>query len=123
MQKHQDLEDGRFVASGSAAQSSIPLSLNWSTPSPLSDELHQFNIWTRHMNVEKRTEAEWRQWEEAGNTLYAKVESLPSTSQNAKVKAHAIWSIIGGDLEDVNDGKSLTDRLVRQIVVALLGDK
>jgi hypothetical protein len=123
VQKHQNFEDGRFVVSRFAAQSPIPLSLNWSTPSPLSDELHQFNIWTRRMNVEKRSEAEWHQWEEAGNALYAKVESLPTTPQNAKVKAHAIWSIIGGDLEDVNDGKSLTDRLVRQMVVALLEDK
>lgn len=91
-------------------------------PRSLSEELHQFNVWTRRMNVEKQPEAEWRRWEGACNALYDKIEALPSTPQNARIKAQAIWSIAGGDLEDVNEANSTIDRLVRQIIVGLLGD-
>ncbi|WP_422057309.1 hypothetical protein [Sphingomonas sp.] len=67
-------------------------------------------------------QAAWNAWEDRMDAAYAAVAALPNTAANARLRAKAILSICGGDLDDVNDGSATIDRLVRDLIVALAGD-
>lgn len=85
-------------------------------------ELDRIDREAARLNAVSAGDAEWSRWEEAMNRVYGEIERLPLTPENAKIKARAVWSIVGGDLEEINEGQSATCRLLRQIVAGLVAD-
>ncbi len=71
------------------------------------------------LNAGAFDEATWDRWDERSNRTYQEIEALPPIAENAKIKACAIWSIIEGDMENVNSGQSVVARLVRHMISGL----
>lgn len=65
-------------------------------------------------------ETDWDRWEQWSIALWAKIEALPATAEYAHIKARAIWSIIGGDLDDLASDKTTCERLARQVILGLV---
>lgn len=83
------------------------------------DELDAIDRETARLRVVPSSEPDWDRWEEWTCRIWKEVEALPVTAENARIKARAAWSIISGDLDDLNNGQSTCCRLVRQIVSGL----
>ena len=90
-----------------------------SAPSPFFAELDAIDRESARLNAGSFDEATWDRWDEWSNRIYREIEALPPTPENAKIKARAIWSIIDGDMENVNTGQSAVARLVRQMISGL----
>lgn len=84
-------------------------------------ELDAIDALTAHLNAHSVDEAEWDRWEQWTNRVWREIEALPPSEENAKLKARAIWSIIEGNVDDLNQGQSTVCRMVRQIVSSLAG--
>lgn len=84
-------------------------------------ELDAIDRETARLKVGRHGEAEWDRWEAWTNRVYDEIETLPTTPENVRIKARAIWSIIEGDMQDLNPGQTTVCRLVRQMVSSLAG--
>lgn len=82
-------------------------------------ELDAYDAFSRRLNAKPHAETDWDRWEEWGCRLHSEIEALPPTPGNARIKARAIWSIVAGDMEDLNRGQCMVDRMIRQIVTSL----
>ena len=104
--------------------------INWpeggvSAAADLCLEIEALDNWTRRLEATAHFEDSWhyddpwKRWAKVHAAIVAKVEALPNTPENNKTKARMVWSIIGGDMDDLNDGEMATHRLVRQIITSL----
>jgi len=82
-------------------------------------EIDALDAYTRQLDAAPHPEGEWESWTKVHAEVVAKVEALPNTPENIEVRARLVWSIIGGDLDDLNDGDLPCHRLVRQIIASL----
>lgn len=82
-------------------------------------ELDAIDRETARLNAVPASAAEWDHWEEWSTRIWREIEALPPTQENAKLKARAVWSIISGNMEDLNMGQSTCCRMVRQIISGL----
>ncbi|MDE1915018.1 MAG: hypothetical protein KGJ57_04965 [Sphingomonadales bacterium] len=57
-------------------------------------------------------------WDKWSMRLWGEIEALPVTPENASLKARAVWSIMGGELEELGDDTTCC-RLIRQIIAAM----
>lgn len=85
------------------------------------DALNALDRESARLDVAKAPEAEWQRWERQCDTLYREIERMPPSPAAARLKARAVWSIVAGNLDDINAGESVACRLVRQIVCGLAG--
>lgn len=84
-------------------------------------ELDAIDALTARLEADPHTDAEWDHWEQWTTRVWGEIEALPSTPENARIKARAVWSIINGDLEALNEGQSTVCRMVRQMVTSSAG--
>lgn len=83
-------------------------------------ELDAIDALGRELDAEHHSESVWDRWEERSIRVCSEIEALPATPGNAFIKSRAVWSIISSDVDELNEGKSRCDRLVRQIVTSLV---
>ena len=66
------------------------------------------------------SDAEGDAYYERGEVLYDRIEALPATSENVRIKVKAVRDIYDDKIEDFSSDADTTDhRLVRQILIAL----
>lgn len=82
-------------------------------------ELDAIDRETKRLENGPSSEAEWDQWEEWSSRVWSEIEVLPPTPENAPLKVRAVWSIVSGNVENINVGQSTCCRMVRQIVSGL----
>ncbi|MBN9146232.1 hypothetical protein J2X73_004472 [Novosphingobium sp. 1748] len=82
-------------------------------------ELDAVDALAQQVDTEGFPASETERWEQWSMRVWREIEALPTTQENAPIKARAVLSIIGGDLEGLNDGQTTACRLIRQIVLAL----
>ena len=99
------------------------MSRSVNTTAKLSAALDQYDAWTEQLNrgsaANPSPESEWDRWDAQGTVVYGTIESAPSTPENLRVKARAIYNILGGDLSQLNEQGTVLERLLVQIIGAL----
>ena len=82
-------------------------------------ELDALDRETARIATSKHTDAEWDHWEAWTDRVWKQIEAMPPTPENTRLKARAVWSIVNGDVSDINEGQSTCCRLVRQVITGL----
>jgi hypothetical protein len=71
---------------------------------------------TARLNAIPAPEEDGAIWDNRCEQLWGSIEALPVTAANAPIKARAVWSIVEGDIENINEGQTTCCRLVRQVI-------